>query len=307
MSLKTVKTKIRAIQKVRQVTKAMEAVSAVKMRRSQETAFCARPFALSALGLLHRLIDTGIGKAHHLVVPREKIEKVCIIVVTGDRGLAGALNHRILKKTHCFIEEKKYKKENVHILAIGKRGYEHFLRQGYTILDHKERWGEGIALGDPDSLGRSVISSYEKNIYDAVYVAYSNFESTFTHYAVLSQVLPLSFSEIESIIEGIVPLKGKYSDLKDTALHKEKKDYVYEPNKESVFDALLPYFVGIILYHSVLESNACEHSARMVAMKSASDRAGDVEKKFLRKYNKERQAGITGEVSEITSGIEALR
>lgn len=307
MSLKEVKSKIRAIKKIHQVTKAMEAVSAVKMRRSQHSAIEARPFALHSIGLLHRLIEFGSAREHRLVAQRAEVRTVLMVVVTSDRGLAGALNTYVLKRVHTLMREKGWTKDNVSILAIGKKGFEHFTRRGFVVLDHIERWGEGVALGDPRALADQLIAEYEAEQYDRVILVYSNFESTFVQQPVVRRLLPISFTALEEVIEGIVPARGKYSELTHTALAHAEGEYVYEPSAEAVLDQLLPYLIGVVLYHAVLEANASEHSARMVAMKSASDRARDITKELTLKYNKARQTAITAEVSEITSGIEAMR
>jgi F-type H+-transporting ATPase subunit gamma len=307
MSLKEVKSKIRAIKKIHQVTKAMEAVSAVKMRRSQYSAIEARPFALHAIGVLRRLVAVGSAQDHHLVRERPEVRKALIVVVTSDRGLAGSLNTYVLKRVHTLMREQGWTKDTVAILAIGKKGFEHFTRRGFTILDHIERWGEGVALGDPRALAGELIREYDAEHFDRVVAVYSNFESTFVQQPVVRRLLPVSFAELEEVIEGIVPARGKYSELKAAALSNATGEYMYEPSPEAVLDELLPYLVGVVLYHAVLEANASEHSARMVAMKSASDRARDLTKELTLKFNKARQTAITAEVSEITSGIEAMK
>lgn len=307
MSLKDVKAQIRSIKKIHQVTKAMEAVSAVKMRRSQYTAIEARPYALHAIGVLRRLVQRGFVSKHPLVMKRPTEHSVLLVVVTSDRGLAGALNSYVLRSAHRLIAEKGWSKDMVSILAIGKKGYEHFSRAGYTIVDHIERWGEGVSLGDPDELAHRIIREYRAYTYDRVMVVYSNFVSTFSQEPVVRRILPVSFGALEDVIQGIVPERGKYSELRSVALHEGAYDYLFEPSAFAVLDELLPSLVGVVLYHAVLEANASEHSARMVAMKSASDRARDLTKELTLAYNKERQSSITAEVSEITSGIEAMR
>ncbi len=307
MSLKEVKGKIRAVKKINQVTKAMEAVSAVKMRRSQATAIEARPFALHAIGLLRRLVKRGEIREHVLVSPRDTVETALIVVITSDRGLAGSLNGYVLKTVHKLIAAEGWSKEQVAILAIGKKGYEHFSKRGFRIVDHLDHWGENVAIGSPDELARTIIGDYTTRAYDKVMLVYSNFESTFVQQPVIRQLLPVAFDTLEEVIEGIVPERGKYSELRDAARKEVKNEYTFEPTPKAVFDELLPYLIGVVLYHAVLEANASEHSARMVAMKSASDRSRDIARDLTLAYNKARQSSITAEVSEITSGIEAMR
>lgn len=307
MSLKEVKQKIRAVKKIAQVTKAMEAVSAVKMRRSQSTAIEGRPYALHAMGLLRRLAERNEIAGHPLVVERPTVRTVLLVVITSDRGLAGALNSYVLRAASKLITEKQWTKEQVRILAIGKKGYEFFARRGYTIADHLERWGEGVAVGDPERLARDIVKAYHHGEYDKVLLVYSNFHSTFLQEPVVRRMLPLAVPAIEEVIEGIVPERGKYSELRDVARLSARGEYLFEPTPGAVLHELFPLLIASMLYHAVLEANASEHSARMVAMKSASDRARDITRDLTRAYNKERQSSITAEISEITSGIEAMR
>lgn len=307
MSLKDVKGKIRAISKIHQVTKAMEAVSAVKMRRSQSAAIDMRPFALYALGLLQRLVSREVTKDHALVKAHAEEKNILMVVITSDRGLAGSLNTYVLKSVETHMKQKGWSKDMVRILAIGKKGSEYFEKRGYTVTDTLERWGEGIVMGDPSNLAEQLITDYSAYRYDKVMLVYANFESTFSQKPVVRRLLPISFAAVEEVVDGIVPERGKYSELRDEARTSTVHEYVFEPDELSVLDELLPYLVGVLLYHAVLQANASEHSARMVAMKSASDRARDLNKELTLQFNKERQTSITAEVSEITSGIEAMR
>jgi F-type H+-transporting ATPase subunit gamma len=307
MSLKDVKIKIRAISKIHQVTKAMEAVSAVKMRRSQAVAIEMRPFALHAIGILRRLTQIGVTKGHDLVKSRDNPKKILLVVITSDRGLAGSLNNYVLKAAQDHLNQKGWTNENVHILAIGKKGYEYFSKRGFEIVDRLERWGEGVTMGDPSSLADTLIKDYKNGIYDRVKIVYGNFESTFSQKPVVRRLLPISFAAVEEVIEGIVPARGKYSELRGKTNGDVPQGYIFEPYATSVLNQLFPYLIGVLLYHAVLQANASEHSARMVAMKSASDRARDLTKELTLQFNKERQTSITAEVSEITSGIEAMR
>jgi len=307
MSLKEVKGKIRAIKKIHQVTKAMEAVSAVKMRRSQHAAIEGRPFALHAMGVFRRLAQQGVLRKHPLAIHRKHEKNVLFVVITSDRGLAGALNTYVLKAVHARIQERGLSRDQVHIIAIGKKGYEHFARRNFHVVDAYEHWGDGVAIGDPLDLGTHIIQAYLDGVYDRVVLAYSNFESTFVQEPVTRRLLPVSLPALEEVMGGIVPVRGKYSDVRDLVKEEHVAEYSFEPDPGTVLKELLPYLVGVVLYHAALEANASEHSARMVAMKSASDRARDLTRDLTLEFNKARQGDITGEVSEITSGIEAMR
>lgn len=308
MSLKDVKVKIRAISKIHQVTKAMEAVSAVKMRRSQAVAIEMRPFALHAVGLLRRLTQLGATKGHALIKTHEEKRNELMIVITSDRGLAGSLNNYVLKAAHDHLVKKGWdkKKDHVSIITIGKKGHEYFEKRGYTVIQHLEKWGEGVPMGDPSALADMLIKDYTNELYDRVMLVYGNFESTFSQKPVVRRLLPISFAAVDELVDGIVPARGKYSELKNVTNGDAGIEYMFEPDAQTVLNELLPYLVGVLLYHAVLQANASEHSARMVAMKSASDRARDLTKELTLVFNKERQTSITAEISEITSGIESM-
>lgn len=307
MSLKQVKNKIKSVKKIRQVTKAMEAVSAVKMRRSQESAIEARPFALHALSILRRIAQSSGVADHPLVQSRNHVASMGLVVVTSDKGLAGALNSYVFREAHKRIKESKLSKEQITVLTVGKKAYEHFHRRGFHIVEHIEGWGEGVLLGDPMDLARIIIDKFLVGKVDEWHVVYTNFHSTFKQEAVTRSLVPVSITGLADTIEGIIPERGKYSELRAADRVDAPHEYLFEPDAKHVLDELLPYLVAVELYHAILESNASEHSARMVAMKSASDRARDLVKDLTLDYNKERQSSITAEVSEITSGIEAMK
>lgn len=306
MSLKEVKNKIKSVKKIRQVTRAMEAVSAVKMRRSQETAIEARPFALHGLSILRRITTSMSVTDHVLIKPRAEVKNLGFVVVTSDKGLAGALNSYVFRETHRRIQESGLAQEQIHLVTVGKKAYEHFHRRGFHIMEHIEGWGEGVALGDPLDLSQTVINAFLSGDVDVWDIVYTNFHSTFKQEPVTRKLVPVSFTGLADTIEGIIPERGKYAELRmlnGTVPH----EYLFEPGPKEVLDELLPYLIAVELYHAIVESNASEHSARMVAMKSASDRARDLVKDLTLDYNKARQGAITAEVSEITSGIEAMR
>lgn len=307
MSLKEVKNKIRAVKKIAQVTKAMEAVSAVKMRRSQASALLGRPYALHAMSVLRR-ISAGANIAHHpLVFERPEVKKICLVIVSSDRGLAGALNTNLFRKAHALIRAEGWQREDIEIIAVGKKCAEHFTHRGFTVTDRFSHWGEGVALdAGPDEVARELITRFSAGRYDACYLIYTNFHSTFKQEPIARRFLPISLVGFKETVESIVPEKGKYSELRALGENGAAGEYTFEPNAETVLEKLLPSLVAIELYHSVLESNASEHSARMVAMKTASDHARDLTRDLTLSYNKERQSAITAEIGEITSGIEAM-
>jgi F-type H+-transporting ATPase subunit gamma len=304
MSLKSVKNKIRSVKKIRQVTKAMEAVSAVKMRKAQERAIEARPYAISAIRMLSRIIRTVDASEHPLVAQRAKSQKNIIVSVTSDRGLAGGLNSALLRAITRLIRDNNLSQENTEAVAIGKKGRDYFMRRGYRVQNQFERWGEGVEFSGPEQLVAELSNAYALGAFDRVYLVYTNFLSTVRQEPVVRQFLPVDFDALLQVIEGIIPTEGKYSELEETTVSTNAQ-YIFEPDAESILSVLLPKLLATELYHAVLEANASEHSARMVAMKNASDRARDIVHELTLSYNKARQGAITAEVGEITSALSA--
>lgn len=301
MALKQVKNKIIATKKTGQVTKAMEAVSAVKMRKSQERAFVGRPYVRSALNILSRLSASRDGLSHPFAKVRPD-GKHLLIMVTSDKGLAGSVNSAVQKKVDEIIASG----ENLEILAIGRKAVEYAAREGVTLLGDYINVADGVVLSDVSSMADKVLSLYESPEYQKVSIIYQNFLSTFEQLPTLRTVLPLNPDEIKLMMEGIKPKTGKWNEVADKD-NGTATDYTVEPSSEEVLNVLIPQLVSIIIYHALLESKASEHSARMVAMKNATDKSKEMIKSLTIKYNKARQAAITAEVSEITAGAEAMK
>lgn len=301
MALKDIKTKILATKRMHTVTRAMEAVSAVKMRKTQEAAFAGRSYARSALSILTRLSGTHSFAKHQLAESRETVKKIALLVITSDKGLAGAVNSGVIKKAVEALEGKDQK--DVVIYAYGKKGESYFARRGYTIARAVENKADEILLADMEALSAELTRGFLAGEFDKVVTVYSNFKSTFEQVPTLRRLLPLSMGALTEIVEGIIPQKGKWSQEVDL---EAPAAYTVEPNTMDVLSELVPRLVAVAIYHMLLEGKASEHSARMVAMKSASDKSKEVARDLTRKYNKVRQAAITREVSEIVSGREAL-
>ncbi len=286
--LKQIKSKIKSVQKSAKVTKAMEAVSAAKMRKSQGTALRARGYAHAAVSILAHLSGSQTLKGHPLTEVRP-IEKALYIVITSDKGLAGALNSAVLRAVSAHIVASGLKTEDVSIVAIGKKANDYFAARGFQVVQFFPNT-DAISSDMIDSLSFSAAERFADGAQDAVYVAYQDFVSTFEQRPTLRQVFPLSTIELEKVAG------------KGDAVH----GYTLEPSEEEVLTILIPKLAGIFVYHALLETQASEHSARMVAMKAASDKAEEREHALKLQFNKARQAAITREVSEITGGMEAM-
>ncbi|MES2135134.1 MAG: ATP synthase F1 subunit gamma [Patescibacteria group bacterium] len=302
MSLKDIKLKIKSVDRTRKVTKAMESVSAVKMRKSQVRAITSRPYASSALSILERMSVSLASLKHPLTVVRP-VKRAAIVVVTSDKGLCGILNAAVVKTAYTLAESLELPREAISIYAFGRKGAEFFDRRGYQILGKFENVFDDVSVADLALVSADIARAFLNTEFDRVDVVYTNFKSTFEQSAIAHKVLPLSIETVSEIVTGIVPVKGKFAvaeRLKGPAF------YTAEPSQEVVVDALIPRLVSVLFFHALLESKASEHSARMVAMKNASDKSRDLSKLLTRKYNKARQALITREVSEIVGGIEAM-
>lgn len=303
MSLRDIKTKIKSVDRTRKVTKAMETVSAVKMRKAQLRALSGRPYARVALSILERLSPSLAAFAHPLTAVREP-RRIALIVVTSDKGLCGVLNSAVLKESERVIKSFGLQTDAFDLYTFGRKATEYFGRRGYTIRSAFENISDEVSPADLDAVTAAAVQSFEAGEVDRAVVVYTNFKSTFEQEAVSHTLLPLSIEEFRQIVAGIVPARGTFSALPQPGA--QPSFYTVEPEPEGVLGALLPRLAGVYLYHLLLESKASEHSARMVAMKNASDKSRDLSKALTRVFNKTRQAMITREVSEIVGGIEAM-
>lgn len=300
MALKQVKNKIISTLKTGKVTKAMESVSAVKMRKSQAKAFASRPYIHAAMRILRQLFASHDGLQHPLAEKRKRGRRL-LIIVTSDKGLAGSVNSAVLKRVDHTIEVHP----ETDVICIGRKAAEYAKREKLEVIHEYTNVSDGIVLNDVSEISDIAVTEFAKGIYQGVDVVYQNFLSTFEQEPVKRQVLPLDTTEIELIMGGIKPRTGKFSDIQLDS--NGAGNYTVEPSPEEVLNTLIPQLVKIVVYHALLESKASEHSARMVAMKNATDKSKEVAKALTLVYNKERQAAITAEVSEISGGIEAMK
>jgi F-type H+-transporting ATPase subunit gamma len=305
MSLKTVKNKIKSIDKTRQVTKAMEAVSAVKMRKSQASALSVRPFALAALKIL-RNASSSIEATNHPLTLVRPVVRTCVIVVSADKGLAGSYGSSLFKETYKFMESHGLTQENTDLVCVGKKAIEHFEKRSWNVITRYEHWSDGIDFAIVGPLATQMSDAFLKGTYDEVFIVYTNFVSTLSQLVYARKLLPVTREGVEEVVGGIVPKSGKFSD-NQPASPITTRAYAFEPDAISVLHTLIPSLFHIQIYHSILEASASEHSARMIAMKNASDNAKEISRGLKLHFNKVRQSAITREVSEIVGGMESMR
>jgi F-type H+-transporting ATPase subunit gamma len=303
MALKHIKLKIQSVKKTSTVTRAMEAVSAVKMRKAQERALGGRAYAAAALTILERLSNAQEIKAHPLAQHKEG--KTLVVLITSDKGLAGALNSNVIRTTERELEARGLTKDNIIMIALGRRGGDYFLNRGYIVRAKHENVADSISEEEMRFVTDTALEMHASGEITSCLISYMNFLSTFEQKPVVRQILPLTPAMISAMVAGIVPAKGKFAGIGKGEKH--PNTYTIEPDAESIINQLMPRLLNIAVYHGLLEAKASEHSARMVAMKSATDKAKELARDLTRKFNKVRQAAITREVSEITSGIEAMK
>lgn len=300
--LKAIKTKIRSIEKTGTVAKAMEAISAAKMRKAQIRAVSGRAYARAALSILARISDARELEHNPLTAVRP-VNKILYIVITSDKGLAGALNSAVLRGTLAEITASGFSKESVTLMAVGKKANDFFTARGFTVDVYHPNTDEvgGAAI---TKIVEEATNRFITGAVDEVKIAYQNFISTFEQKPTCRTIFPLSLDELEKVVGDIVPTRGA---LTKKVTEKEKPStYTIEESEEEVLEAILPKLASIFVYHALLESQASEHSARMVSMKNASDKAEEKEYEYKLQFNKARQAAITREVSEITGGMKAM-
>lgn len=271
------------------------------MRKSQQRAFASRPYVHAAMRILARVAESQALVTHPLAIKRET-GKVLVVVVTSDKGLAGSVNSAVLKK----VEKLRASGVNFDMIAIGRKAVEFAGREKITLLGEYTNVGDDVTVADVYEVATKAVTAFAKDTtYAKVEVIYQNFLSTFEQAPTMRQVLPLDPAEVHYIMQGIKPRTGKFSEVAVSA--DAVIDHTIEPDATTVMSALIPQLVQIILFHAFLESKASEHSARMVAMKNATDKSKEVAKFLTLKFNKARQAAITAEVSEITGGMEAMK
>ena len=288
---KEIRNKIKSVQNTRKITKAMEMVAASKMRKAQERMRQARPYADKVRNIAAHLSEANPEYRHPYLVRRPELKGVGLIVVTTDKGLCGGLNTNVLRITLAKLREYEGKGVKTQITAIGNKGLGFANRAGAKVVSHLTQ------LGDTPHLERLIgpvkvqLDAYEAGEIDAVYLCFTKFINTMKQEPVVVQLLPLTSDRLEQ------------SDAERAAYG---WDYIYEPDAQSVVDELLIRYVEALVYQAVAENMASEQSARMVAMKSASDNAKNVIAELQLTYNKARQAAITKELSEIVGGAAAI-
>jgi len=304
-SLRDVKRRIGSIKNTAKVTHALEAVSATKMRRWQERALAARPFAAKALALLAYLKSKSGRHYPTLAVksPKPDAPPTAFIVISSDKGLCGGYNIKLL----TYIE-KKLKNENngVKIIALGRYGKDYLKRRNYDILLEETGFGENITQEKVKEMYGFLEHAFLKGIFSKVFVGYTEFITTLRQEPRVRQLLPIDEVDLAAIVENITPRSGRYSEeTRNSKLEIPNLRYIFEPSPEAIIPSLVKELTQVALFHMVLEANASEHSARMIAMKNATDNANDILDALGLQYNKARQGEVTKGVLEVAAGASS--
>lgn len=284
---KEIRTKIKSVENTRKITRAMEMVAASKMRKAQERMRAARPYAEKIRQVAAHLSRANPEYKHPFLIKRDIIKNVAVIVITSDKGLCGGLNTNILRLVVARMKEWEDESKGISICAIGNKGFSFMSRIGAKVKSHM------IGLGDIPHIEKLIgavkvmLDAYNAGEIDAIYISYNGFVNTMKQEPRMEQLLPLSGELLE-------PANGS------------AWDYIYEPDAKVVVDELLVRYIESLVYSGVTENQASEQSARMVAMKAASDNAKEVIGELKLIYNKARQAAITKEISEIVGGAAAV-
>ncbi|MCK5084435.1 MAG: ATP synthase F1 subunit gamma [Candidatus Pacebacteria bacterium] len=300
-STQQIRRQIQSTKNTSQITKAMEMVSASKMKKSQEAALLARPYAEAALNLLENVSESVEPRKHILLENREK-KTVCLFVVTSDKGLCGGLNSGVIKKAVKIIKENEEKGRKISIVTIGKKAESYFKRTKNDVIAVFNGIGDSVELRETLPISKLLINDFRDKKFDKVIAVYTNFISTLKQDSRAKTILPITRRSLEETIEEIDDLAVKNGE---NGNGNNGVEYKFEPSSDEVLCKLLPNLIEIQSYHIILESNASEHSARMVAMKSATDSALEMLDDLNLSYNYIRQQKITQEISEISAGVAA--
>jgi F-type H+-transporting ATPase subunit gamma len=291
-SLKDIRGRIGSVRNIAQITRAMEMVAASRMKRAQDAILAARPYSDEMRAMLSRVAAVMDEETDPLLA-RRPVRRVALIMITTDRGLAGSLNANALRASLRWIQQRIQSRDGdqpieIEAITIGRKGRDGLRRAGIPIAAHFSQLGDRPSFTDVTPIARLVTEDFLEEKYDEIHVAYSTFVTTLTQRPEITQLLPIA-----------TPKQEEGADV-------ENDEYLFEPSAEAILSRLLPHFVAIDLYRAVLENQASEQSARMIAMRNSTDNANELIEDLTLVYNKTRQATITREMIEIASGAEAL-
>lgn len=281
-----IRSQISSVKSTQKITNAMQLVAASKLRKTQDRMAVSKPYATKMRSTIGHIANSHSEYRHRFMVQPEEVKRIGIIVVSTDRGLCGGLNINLFKKLLMFMRSHSEKNIEIELCTIGRKAEAFFRRIGANIVAKADNLGDTPTVNDLIGVVKSFLDRFEQGEIDQLFIATNDFVNTMMQSPVVDQLLPLEMAEDES--------KGHHWD------------YIYEPEAKSLMDSLLKRYIEAQVYQAVVENIACEQAARMVAMKSATDNAGDLIDELQQIYNKARQAAITQEIAEIVSGAAAI-
>ena len=295
-NVREIKRRIRSVKNISQVTRAMQMVAASKMRRAQEQVLATRPYSAKAWEVLtHLAAQRGSHQQiHPLLTRRDPIQVTGIVLITSDKGLCGAYNGNIIRATLHFMRGLGHP---VRLVTVGRRGRDFMVRHGGNVIAEFSNLPPRPSLTDVTPIARTVIDDFLAGDQDEVYLAYTDFINTLTQRPTIRRLLPITPERVESSV------MREY--MADVPVH-PTGEYIYEPDPNTILDAVLPRFTELQVYQAILEALASEHSARMVAMRNATDNANELIGHLTLSYYRARQEAITKEMLDIAGGAEAL-
>lgn len=302
-SLRDLRSRISSVKNTQQVTRAMKMVAAAKLRRAQENIFKTRPYAYKISEIIARLKDRLDHSEHPLFQEREDVNNVLLVIVTADRGLAGGFNANVIKRAEEEIREtySQHQEEGrLFLLCVGKKGHEHFSHRGYQLVGDFRGVFDKLSFNRADEISSVAEEGFMEGKWDEVHLVYNEFKNTISQNRIVEPFLPIP---AERFLTPVMESELSHLEEED---HQFENDMIYEPGVHGILDMLVPRFLNYKIWRILLDSNAAEQGARMVAMDNATNNANDLLKDLKLKYNRARQDAITKELIEITSGADAL-
>ncbi|MFH0819129.1 MAG: ATP synthase F1 subunit gamma [Patescibacteria group bacterium] len=293
--LQDIKKRIKSVKNIKQVTKAMEAVSASKMRKSVAAALTSKNYSNLGWQLINNLAKVTDENKHPLLKKKNKINNLLLIFLTSDKGLCGGFNSQIIRQMEQFLKINNDK--NIDVIAIGKKGQRVLKKINKNIIGAYQNMSNEVSPNMLRPIAKTALDGFMQGKYDQVNIVFTDFKSAMNQVPIVRQLLPLQ-KDFQNLV-------GDAKNEKTTNETDDVLEYIFEPNTEELLDFILPRLLEIQIYQAVLESNASEHSARMLAMKNATDSAIDMIHDLTLTYNQARQASITQEIAEISAGRAA--
>lgn len=304
-NLRDIRNRIDSVKNTQKVTRAMKMVAAAKLRRAQERIFQTRPYAFQIGKVLSHLKQELDPTSHPLFQEPEEVEGVLLIIVTADRGLAGAFNSNIIRLAEQTIQEDyaaKLRSGNLYLLCVGRKGHDYFKRRDFPLVGDFRGVFNDLKFDHVHRIADVAVEGFVEGRWGQVKVVYNEFKNTISQNRIVEPLLPVPKEHfVTPVMEGEHEIQLQPEQRNGAAI-----DYIFEPSAEYILDVLVPRFVSYQLWRILLESNAAEQGARMVAMDNATSNADELLRNLRTSYNRARQDAITTEIIEITSGAEAL-